>query len=188
VELENYPVGQTRGAKITNVVPGSSAEAAGLRAGDVIVGLDGRKMDSMDDVMHTTVNAAFRFLSVQFIRNDSVSATKAWAIPSFEVVSLEISPDQLAASRVASGNSTDEKAWCERSGLHTAVCVAAGIVVVGVATAILGGRKDRSTERDRSGEMAAQPKEPPVLRDRLGEQLEREGANKRIDDWNRKQP
>lgn len=155
-----------RGAKIVTVFSNEPAEVAGLRGGDVIVELDGRQMQSSEEVVVTTANAVGRILKVKFVRNDRVLFTEARVAKSHEKVSLEITPERLAASRAASGNATDEKAWCDRSGFHTAVCIGAGIVVLGVAAAILGGGKGRSTDRDRGGDTptAMQPEEPRVLR------------------------
>ena len=41
----------TRGAKLAQVLAGGPAQQAGLRAGDVIVALDGRKVDSVDGLI-----------------------------------------------------------------------------------------------------------------------------------------
>jgi len=45
----NLPVSQ--GAYVTRVVPGSPADKAGIKAGDIIVGIDGKPVKSMDDVI-----------------------------------------------------------------------------------------------------------------------------------------
>ncbi len=48
--LERYGVTAEDGAFISEVVPGSGAEAAGLQPGDVIVGIDGQPVTSSTDV------------------------------------------------------------------------------------------------------------------------------------------
>jgi S1-C subfamily serine protease len=45
----NLPV--DAGAYVTRVVPGSPADKAGIKAGDIIVGIDGKPVKSMDDVL-----------------------------------------------------------------------------------------------------------------------------------------
>jgi S1-C subfamily serine protease len=45
----NLPVEE--GAYVTQVVPGSPAEKAGIKTGDIIVGIDGKPVKSMDDVV-----------------------------------------------------------------------------------------------------------------------------------------
>lgn len=45
----NLPV--TKGAYVTRVVPGGPAEKAGISSGDIIVSIDGKAIESMDDVI-----------------------------------------------------------------------------------------------------------------------------------------
>jgi len=52
----NFGVTATAGAFVQRVEPGSGAEAAGLQAGDVIVGVDGRRIRSATDVGQSVRN------------------------------------------------------------------------------------------------------------------------------------
>jgi len=48
---KRYSLPVSEGAYVTRVVPGSPAEKVGLKAGDIIVGIDGKPVKSMDDVI-----------------------------------------------------------------------------------------------------------------------------------------
>jgi S1-C subfamily serine protease len=64
-------VGRATGVEIVEVVPGSPAERAGLRAEDLIVELDGRVVERVDDVQALmTHDAIGRRLGVRVLRGD----------------------------------------------------------------------------------------------------------------------
>ena len=46
-----YSLPVSEGAYVTRVVPGSPADKAGIKAGDIIVGVDGKPVKTMDDVI-----------------------------------------------------------------------------------------------------------------------------------------
>ncbi len=48
---ERYGLPVSAGAYVTRVVPGSPADKAGIKAGDIIVGIGGKPVKSMDDVV-----------------------------------------------------------------------------------------------------------------------------------------
>ncbi len=59
----------TKGALIGDVIPGSPAEAAGLKAGDIITRFDGRPVDSADALRHAVANTkAGSKVKVEFLR------------------------------------------------------------------------------------------------------------------------
>ncbi len=64
-------LGRGSGVEIVEVVPGSPAERAGLRAEDLVVELDGRAVERVDDVQAAmTEDSIGRRLSVQVLRGD----------------------------------------------------------------------------------------------------------------------
>jgi S1-C subfamily serine protease len=64
-------VGRATGVEIVEVVPGSPAERAGLRAEDLIVELDGRVVERVDDVQALMTHEAIgRRLGVRVLRGD----------------------------------------------------------------------------------------------------------------------
>jgi S1-C subfamily serine protease len=64
-------VGRATGVEIVEVVPGSPAERAGLRAEDLIVELDGRAIERVDDVQALMTHEAIsRHLGVRVLRGD----------------------------------------------------------------------------------------------------------------------
>jgi S1-C subfamily serine protease len=64
-------LGRRGGVEIVEVVPGSPAQQAGLRAEDLIVELDGRAIERVDDVQALMTHESIgRRLSVQVLRGD----------------------------------------------------------------------------------------------------------------------
>ncbi len=57
-EKLGYPV-DTEGLMITSVLPGSLADEGGLVAGDIIVGVDGEKISSVEELKEKVANADF---------------------------------------------------------------------------------------------------------------------------------
>jgi serine protease Do/serine protease DegQ len=104
----------TQGALVANVVPGSAAEAAGLKPGDVIIAIDGRpvrnagalrsrigtmRQGSKVDVTYIRGNQE-KTVSAE-IRAQSTSSTAPTAAAGLDGVSLTaIPPDHPAAGRV----------------------------------------------------------------------------------------
>jgi serine protease Do len=60
------------GLAVLDVVPGSAAEYASLRRGDTLIGIEGRKLDSLDDLEAALEGrrSAERLLRLQFLRDD----------------------------------------------------------------------------------------------------------------------
>jgi S1-C subfamily serine protease len=52
------------------VVKGGAAEYASLRSGDILVGIEGRALRSLDDLEHALEGGEERLLHLQFIRDD----------------------------------------------------------------------------------------------------------------------
>lgn len=58
------------GMLVLEIVKGSAAEAASLMLGDILVGIDGRSLDSMDDFERALAGDSDRVIRVQFLRGD----------------------------------------------------------------------------------------------------------------------
>jgi serine protease Do len=58
------------GLAILEVVPGSPADYASLRAGDTLVGMEGRTLGSLDDFEQALEGGEERLLRLQFVRDD----------------------------------------------------------------------------------------------------------------------
>ncbi len=58
------------GLRLLEVVPGSAAEYASLRAGDTLTGIDGRPLGSLDDLEQALEGQNERLLRLQFFRDD----------------------------------------------------------------------------------------------------------------------
>ncbi len=61
---------QRLGLSILEVVRGSAAEYASLRAGDTLVGIEGRALGSLDDLEEALEGSGERVVKLQFIRDD----------------------------------------------------------------------------------------------------------------------
>ena len=67
---QNGNLGTETGAYVAQVTPGSPAEAAGLRARDVIVELDGKKIESRNDLINQLLNySSGDTVDVKYYRN-----------------------------------------------------------------------------------------------------------------------
>jgi S1-C subfamily serine protease len=79
-------IGRRNGLGVSEVIKGSPAESAGLRAGDIIVEVDGRPVESPRDVQRLMVDGPIeRFLVIRVLRAGS----------SYVVTAI---PDELAAA------------------------------------------------------------------------------------------
>ncbi|HEY6467634.1 MAG TPA: trypsin-like peptidase domain-containing protein [Candidatus Acidoferrales bacterium] len=58
------------GMLVLEIVKGSAAEAASLMLGDILVSIDGRSLDSMDDFERALSGDSDRVIRVQFLRGD----------------------------------------------------------------------------------------------------------------------
>jgi len=58
------------GLKILEVVPGSAAEYASLRIGDMLIGIEGQDFHSLDDLEQALEGVGERLLRLQFVRGD----------------------------------------------------------------------------------------------------------------------
>lgn len=63
--------------KVDLVMPGSVADNAGLRTGDVIVSINGNKMDSGNEMLQVVHSSAFKQLDIKVLRNGKEFETKA---------------------------------------------------------------------------------------------------------------
>ena len=89
VLLDQYALDDTAGAFVTNVSPGSAAESAGLRIGDVIIAVDGRLVDGPDALRNLIgLHRPGESVSVEYIRDESRATVTA---------SLGSNSDALAA-------------------------------------------------------------------------------------------
>jgi serine protease Do len=59
------------GLKILELVPGGAAEYASLRAGDILVGIEGKPLRSLDDLEQALEGDGERLLRLQFVRGDA---------------------------------------------------------------------------------------------------------------------
>jgi serine protease Do len=58
------------GLKILELVPGGAAEYASLRAGDILIGIEGKPLRSLDDLEQALEGDGERLLRLQFVRDD----------------------------------------------------------------------------------------------------------------------
>lgn len=58
------------GMLVLEIVKGGAAEAASLMLGDILVGIDGRSLDSMDDFERALAGDSDRVVRLQFLRGD----------------------------------------------------------------------------------------------------------------------
>jgi serine protease Do len=65
------------GLAILEVVEGSAAEYASLCSGDIIVGIDGRALGSLDDLEQVLEGSGERLLRLEFVRGDPTKSRKA---------------------------------------------------------------------------------------------------------------
>ncbi len=66
---EYFGVKDAQGVLISSVIEGSAAEKAGLKAGDVIISIDGKKIEDAGDVVEIVHEKAEGALSVVVVRN-----------------------------------------------------------------------------------------------------------------------
>lgn len=62
--------GERLGLAIAEVAQGSAAEYASLKVGDILVGIEGRELRSLDDLELALEGSAERILRLQFVRDD----------------------------------------------------------------------------------------------------------------------
>jgi S1-C subfamily serine protease len=58
------------GLAILEVAPGGAAEYASLRAGDMLIGIEGQPLRSLDDLEQALEGDGERLLRLQFVRGD----------------------------------------------------------------------------------------------------------------------
>jgi S1-C subfamily serine protease len=75
--VRHFALARDSGVRIAHVEPGSPADAAGLRTGDVVVALDDRPLGSIDDLQRLlTADAIGRSIALTLVRRDQrVQAT-----------------------------------------------------------------------------------------------------------------
>ena len=69
-ELIRVSGAERLGLTILEVVSGSAAEYASLRAGDMLIGIEGKELHSLDDLEQALEGDGERLLRLQFIRGD----------------------------------------------------------------------------------------------------------------------
>ena len=71
-------LGRTRGLRVVEVVPGSAADGAGLRAGDVIVEVDGHAVENAGDVQRLMMaEVVDRFAVLRVVRDGELRTVTA---------------------------------------------------------------------------------------------------------------
>jgi S1-C subfamily serine protease len=55
---------------VLGVIPGSAAEYASLRVGDLLVAMDGKRFESADDLLECLDRATSRPMKIQFLRGN----------------------------------------------------------------------------------------------------------------------
>jgi S1-C subfamily serine protease len=71
-------LGRSRGMRVSEVVPGSAAQEAGIRAGDVIVEIDGQQVQTAGDLQRLmTSDVVDRFAVLRVIRGGEVRTVTA---------------------------------------------------------------------------------------------------------------
>lgn len=64
------PGGERPGLAILEIVKGSAAEYASLKVGDILMGIEGRALQSLDDLEQALEGVGERLLRLQFLRGD----------------------------------------------------------------------------------------------------------------------
>ena len=78
VQAGDYATADGAGAQLRSVVAGGSADRAGLRAGDVIVSLDGRTIEDVDTlVVAVRAHSAGDAVTINYLRDGQQRSTKA---------------------------------------------------------------------------------------------------------------
>ncbi|MEM1410735.1 MAG: Do family serine endopeptidase [Pseudomonadota bacterium] len=81
-----FGVANGRGALVSEVLPGSAAEAAGLRAGDVLTAIDGKTLRNTQDFLNAEGQAPLgRALEVAYIRDGATERTRLELEPTLEI-------------------------------------------------------------------------------------------------------
>jgi len=64
------------GLVVLELVPGSAAEYASLRAGDMLIGIEGQPLRSLDDLEQALEGRGERLLRLEFVRGDPIKIRK----------------------------------------------------------------------------------------------------------------
>lgn len=87
--LEQYSLGDTAGAFVTDVTPGSAADAAGLQVEDVIIAVDGRAVAGPDALRNLIgLHRPGESVSVEYIREGAREAVTAMLGSNADAASL----------------------------------------------------------------------------------------------------
>jgi serine protease Do len=80
-QLAEYFGASEGGALVTSVEPGSAAEKAGLKAGDVITSIDGQRVRSAEQVVDAIRDVRDGDVTIEYLRDKKAGTTKATIEP-----------------------------------------------------------------------------------------------------------
>jgi serine protease Do len=81
LQRDAFSAGQSRGVRVQGVKTGSSADAAGIQASDVLLRADGRELAGIDDLARALAFADERALSIDVLRNGKLRTVSARPTP-----------------------------------------------------------------------------------------------------------
>lgn len=129
------------GVRVNGVFQGSVAERAGIDVGDIIVGIQGRKVEEADDLMRLIAGRANRPTEVALVRRGQFIVGRVVPDAVSQRGALERKPGSAVAAKSDNGSAQEESIWCARTALHAAFCIGAGVVI---ASSLLDRLKDSS--------------------------------------------
>lgn len=110
---EQFDLDVLNGVYVSEVIPGGAADRAGMEEGDVIVGIDGKKVLNVAQLQESVaVNSPGDQISVQFIRNGrekEVVATLRNANNTFEIVEAKSEFEIEGATFIEASQSLQEE-------------------------------------------------------------------------------
>lgn len=147
------------GVRVNSVVKGGVAQRAGIEVGDIIIGIEGRKVQEADDVMRLIADRANRPTEVALARRGQLIVGVVTPAAVSQQGALEHKPGEAVTAKSDSGPAQEDGFWCARSPIHAALCVGAGLAI---AAALKGSKpsddhksddewRDDVSKKDRSG-------------------------------------
>ncbi len=96
------------GVKVVAISKASPAEDAGLKVGDIIVGIDGKKLPVVESVMDYVGNHADTLLTMQILRDGKPTEVKVKPQIPVNPPEKRLKPDAVAKARIGAGLSDDD--------------------------------------------------------------------------------